>query len=457
MLITFLTWGLLAGAFAQDRPNVVILFTDDAGYADFSFQGSDSHHTPRIDSIAENGVRFTQGYVSASVCSPSRAGLLTGRYQQRFGHESNLPGAPDEAVPNALRGLPLSEKTIADYLKEEGYATGLIGKWHLGMEDHFHPTQRGFDEFFGMRKGSSPYLQGKDRPIECNYKEVSEEELPYLTDAFGDEAAEFIHRHHAQPFFLFLSFNAPHTPLHAREDYLEEAKEEFKTKKRAINAAMTRSLDENVGKVLDALDSHDLTENTLVFFLNDNGGAMPYNASSNKPLRGAKGTCLEGGIRVPFVFQWPKEIYPGSVEERPVMSLDILPTVMRSVGAPLPDEASIDGVDLIPFLTGGWAYQVMLPHEYMYWRLNWAAAIRAGDWKYVRTPSDEEWLFDLKGDPGETVDLASTHPKVFADLKSKLAVWEASLAQPIWVTADRWREHSLQRYQPGFAQKSSFD
>jgi len=428
------------------RPNVVIFFADDAGYADFSFQGSKTHLTPHIDSIAANGIRFSNGYVSASVCSPSRAGLLTGRYQQRFGHESNLPGAKDKTVPDSLRGLPVNEITIADLLKKEGYTTGIIGKWHLGMEPQFHPTRRGFDEFFGMLGGSSPYHPGKAKNIQCTYKEVDPIGLPYLTDAFGDEAADFVTRHKQNPFFLYLSFNAPHGPLHARPDYLAAAKTSFETESRAINAAMTRSLDENVGKVLARLKEEGLLENTLILFLNDNGGAMPYNASLNSPLRGTKGTCLEGGIRVPFSFQWPAKLPKGKTESRPVISLDLLPTIMSAVGGTLPTDRVFDGVNLIPFLTNGWAYQVMLPHETLYWKLNWAAAIRKGDWKLVRTPDDQHWLFNLAKDPSENENQFKAKPKIAEELLADLKTWEAQLMTPIWTTSQKWKKHSLQRY-----------
>ena len=430
----------------ETRPNVVIVFTDDAGYADFSFQGSKTHLTPRIDSIAANGTRFTNGYVSASVCSPSRAGLLTGRYQQRFGHESNLPGAKDKAVPDSIRGLPVTEITIADLLKKEGYATGIVGKWHLGMETPFHPTRRGFDEFFGMLGGSSSYHPGEAKKIQCNFKEVDPITLPYLTDAFGDEGADFVNRHKGEPFFLYLSFNAPHGPLHARPDYVAEAKVAFETESRAINAAMTRSLDDNVGKVLDALEIAGLTRNTLIFFLNDNGGAMPYNASLNSPLRGTKGTCLEGGIRVPFSFQWPAKLRRGKTETRPVISLDLLPTIMSAVGAELPADRIFDGVNLIPFLTNGWAYGVMLPHETLYWKLNWAAAIRKRDWKLIRTPDNQHWLFNLATDPGEDKNKFEAKPKIAEELLADLKAWESQLMTPIWTTSPQWKKHSLQRY-----------
>ncbi len=427
-------------------PNIVLFFADDAGYADFGFQGSTTHATPHVDSIAANGIRFTQGYVSASVCSPSRAGMLTGRYQQRFGHESNLPGMADEAVSEELRGLPLSETTLADLLQRHGYTTGLVGKWHLGLAPRFHPTQRGFDEFFGMLEGSSAYAPGKAKRIQSSRGEVDPLDLPYLTDAFGDEAVAFVDRHHDESFFLYLSFNAPHTPMQARPEDLAAMRDSYETEVRAANAAMTKSLDDNVGKVLAALDRHGLTENTLVIFLNDNGGAMPYNASLNAPLRGTKGTCLEGGIRVPFCMQWPAKFYQGGVEERPIVSLDLFPTVLAAAGIPIPENLNLDGVNLLPFLVGGWAYQVMLPHETLFWKLNWGAAVRHEDWKLVRTPQGEEWLFNLAEDPGERHDRSDQYPERVQALQTLLQSWENELPTPIWQTAPRWKVHSSTRY-----------
>lgn len=432
-------------ALAQDPPNIVLLFADDAGYADFGFQGSEKHATPHIDSIATGGMRFTNAYVSASVCSPSRAGLLTGRYQQRFGHEYNLPGMPDEKVTADMRGLPVGERTMADELKERGYATGMIGKWHLGSRPQFHPKQRGFDEFFGMLGGSSNYKPGKAKSIVSNYREVETKGLPYLTDAFGDEAASFIERHKAEPFFLYLSFNAPHTPLHARPDYLDEARKQFETEERAINAAMTRSLDENVGKVLAKLEALGLAENTLVVFTNDNGGAMPYNASLNAPLRGTKGTCLEGGNRVPCAMRWPAVLPAGTVYAEAIISLDLLPTFVAATGRWVEDEgqAPLDGVNLLPYLSGKTEGR---PHEALFWKLNWGAAVRVDNWKLVRTPAGEHWLFDLGADIGESKDLAKEQPDKLRSLRERLETWESELSVPIWVSAPMWRKHSLARY-----------
>lgn len=427
-------------------PNLIILFSDDAGYADFGFHGSELIQTPSLDRLAQSGVQFTSGYVTASVCSPSRAGMMTGRYQQRFGHELNLPGTPDPAVPDSARGLPLSERTIADWLSDAGYATGLVGKWHLGLEDHFHPTRRGFDEFFGMRKGSGPYYPGSNRTIENGMAPVHPDSLGYLTDEFGGQAVRFIERNRDEPFFLFVSFTTPHTPMHAREDLLPDELPRFQTEVRARYSAMMRSLDDNVDQILTALDVNGLRENTLVFFANDNGGAMPFNGSLNAPLRGAKGTALEGGNRVPFVLSWPGTIPGGRTYNNPVITLDILPTFLAAAGVDLPKDRAFDGENLLPFVTGE---NTAAPHDTLFWKMQWGAAVRAGNWKLVRTPNGEHWLFDLEKDIAEAHDLAIEHPEQVIALRRSLEAWESTHPAPIWLINDAWHARTLERYDQG--------
>ncbi|TRX60350.1 sulfatase [Carboxylicivirga sp. M1479] len=425
------------------RPNVIILFSDDAGYADFSMNGNQLIKTPHIDAIAQHGVTFTNGYVSGPVCSPSRAGLLTGRYQQRFGHECNLSMNPYNKVDEELLGLPVEEKTIATLMKQNGYRTGLIGKWHLGEKDQFHPCNRGFDEFFGMLGGGAPYHAGQAKKMMRNFEAADYKQLPYLTDAFGDEACRFIESSREQPFFLYLSFNAPHTPMHARPDYLEEARVNFKTEQRAINAAMTRSLDDNVGKVMAKLKELGIEKNTLVFFTNDNGGAMPYNASNNDPFSGTKGTFLEGGIHVPFIAQWPGVIPAGTRYEQPVITLDIFPTAVELAGGELPADRTIDGVNLMPFITG---QTKEVPHEALFWRLMHHGAIRKGDWKLIWFDDKAPRLHNLKEDVAEQVDLSEQEPELVKELLADFLNWEKKLVAPIWIQAPQWKKHSRDRY-----------
>ncbi len=427
------------------KPNIIVIFADDAGYADFSLNGNTLISTPNIDGIAAKGVKFTNAYVSGPVCSPSRAGLLTGRYQQRFGHEYNIGGNFDNNDPDSI-GLAVSEKTIADYLKTAGYKTSLIGKWHLGERPQFHPNQRGFEEFFGMLKGSSAYHIGKAKNIERNGVPIEPMDLPYLTDAFGDEAVDFIQRNQENPFFLFLSFNAPHTPMHARADYLEEARNNFETEQRAINAAMTRSLDENVGKVMNQLRALGLEENTLVIFTNDNGGAMPYNASNNDPFSGTKGTFLEGGIHVPFVAQWPGKITEGSEYTKPIITLDILPTALAA--AKVDDVKNLDGENLLPYLAGSNA----TPHQELFWRLGHHGAVRRGDWKLIWFDDAPPRLHDLSKDISEKVDVSAQNPELVKDLLNSFHQWEEGLIKPLWRTDPIWKAHSRDRYNQTFVE-----
>lgn len=443
LLLVLLSGCLEAGDNGSPPPNLIILFSDDAGYADFGFHGSEAIRTPQLDRLAASGVRFTNGYVTASVCSPSRAGMLTGRYQQRFGHELNLPGKNDPAVPDSARGLPLSERTIADWLSDAGYATGLVGKWHLGLEDHFHPTRRGFDEFFGMRKGSGPFWQGRNRDIERGMDPVHPDSLDYLTDEFGTQAVDFIARHQDEPFFLFVSFTTPHTPMQPRPDLLPEELERFQTEVRAQYAAMMRSLDDNVGRIVEALEAQGLRENTLIFFANDNGGAMPFNGSLNAPLRGAKGTALEGGNRVPFLMSWPGTIPEGGIRNEPVITLDVLPTFLAAAGVDLPTDRTFDGADLLPLLTGA---TEAAPHDTLFWKMQWGAAVRAGDWKMVRTPAGEHWLFNLADDISESNDLAASQPGRLAAMRRSLEAWESTHPAPIWLIDDAWHARTLERY-----------
>ena len=422
------------------KPNIVILVADDLGFADVGFQGCRDIPTPHIDTLARNGVRCSNGYVSGPYCSPTRAGLLTGRYQQRFGHEFN-PGRGEG------EGLPLKETTIADRLKAAGYATGLVGKWHLGEGPEFHPQKRGFDEFFGFLAGAHPYLPGEGAPIYRGSQVVAEES--YLTDAFAREAVSFIDRHEDDLFFLYLAFNAVHTPMQATDDRLAR----FATipeGSRRTYAAMLVAMDEAVGKVLAKLRTSGLDEDTLIFFISDNGGpTLPgttVNGSRNTPLRGSKRTTLEGGVHVPFVVQWRGKLPEGTVYERPMIQLDILPTALAAAGVEAQPEWHLDGVNLLPFLMGDASDS---PHERLYWRLGEQAAIRQGDWKLVRYDSavDAEGeasrklsgksvtpfhLYNLARDIGESHDLADEQPEKAEELRKAWQEWDAQLVSPLW-------------------------
>jgi arylsulfatase A-like enzyme len=411
----------------KKRPNIIVIITDDMGYADIGCHGCKDIATPNIDSIAKNGVRFTDGHVSCPVCSPTRAGLATGRYQQRFGHEFNT-GPPPGGLQDHV-GLPLTEVTIANVLKSAGYVTGAVGKWHLGMAPHFHPFKRGYDEFFGFLHGGHSYTDpglGTFNPILRGTDPVDEKE--YLTDAFSREAVAFIERHHDEPFFLYLAYNAVHTPLQAPPRYQDSFKE-ISDPKRRVYAGMLTAMDEGIGKVLAKLRERGIEKDTLLIFINDNGGPTA-NGSSNGPLRATKGTMYEGGIRVPFMIQWPSRLKAGQVYEQPVIALDILPTAAGAAGAELPKDRKIDGVNLLPYLMGK---KKAPPHDMLFWRAGENHAVRKGNWKLV-TMAGETGLYDLASDIGESRDLSTERSEVLKELQKAFNKWNSQMAEPLWRT-----------------------
>ncbi len=419
------------------RPNILILLSDDQGYADLGVQGSKDIPTPNIDSLAHQGVRCTEGYVSSPMCSPSRAGLITGRSQSRFGHEINWePEWP--ADPNDPRGLPLTEKTLADHLKAAGYHTGVVGKWHLGEAPPFHPNRRGFDEFFGFIGGGHNYFCGayRDTPPQNYYNSPLERNgVPqpitpgYLTTVLGDEAASFIHRNKDKPWMLYTAFNAPHTPIQATPDLLERVKH-IADESRRTYAAMVVGMDDAVGTILKHLREDGLEERTLIFFLSDNGGTTEDNTSSNIPLRGRKGQMWEGGIRVPFLTQWKGVLPAGKTYDRPVSSLDILPTVLAAAGTPGLGGQPLDGVDLVPYLTGKKSGD---PHEMLFWRMTEREirAVRDGSHKLVKQ-GQKTSLFNLATDVRESKDLDGKLPEVRDRLQKAYDDWAATLPNALW-------------------------
>jgi len=459
---------------AADQPNVIVLFADDLGYGELSCQGNPEIPTPHIDSIANNGVRFTSGYVAGPNCSPSRAGLLTGRIPTRFGYEFNPTGALNEE-PGF--GLPPGEITIAEALHNGGYTTGLIGKWHQGGTAKYHPFRHGFDEFFGFtheghyfvpppydgvttllrRKTLPGGIQGEqaekhwigkkgllyhtwpsdepdydaNNPIVRGGQPV--EETAYLTDALTREAVDFIYRHDDKPFFLFLAYNAVHSPLQGADAYMEKFAH-IEDIHRRIFAAMLANMDDSVGSVMEQLRKSGLEENTIVFFLSDNGGPTKELTSSNLPLRGSKGQMYEGAIRVPFMMQWKGEIPSGQVYDRPVSSFDIFATAAaNSAGVTAPEQ--VEGVDLIPYLTGK---NDGTPHETLFWRQGGKTALRHGDWKLVRmgkrlVAGKANWeLYDLSKDISEENNLAAAEPERLAEL---VEIWEkqnSEMSEPLF-------------------------
>jgi len=452
--------GLVRGssAVASDKPNILVIVGDDMGYADVGVHGCQDIPTPHLDALAASGVRCTSGYVSCPYCSPTRAGLLTGRYQTRFGHEFN-PGGEQPVGPQAAakrknpnprsdeeaqgrndrNGLPLSEATLADRLKAAGYATVLVGKWHLGSAPQFHPPQRGFEEFFGFLGGAHGYFPSA-RPLMLR-GEKPVEEKEYLTDAFGREAVDFIDRHADEPFFLYLAFNAVHTPMDATDTRLDKFKS-IKDERRRTYAAMMSAMDDNIGKVLAKLQEKKLDGNSLVFFISDNGGptmkGTTINGSRNDPLRGSKRTTLEGGIRVPFFVRWPGHVPAGKVVDEPVIQLDILPTALAAAGVGAPADTKLDGVDLLPYFNGK---ESSVPHDTLYWRMGPQMAIRRGDWKLVRYDPvadgmkgrvTDAKLYNLKDDIGEAHDLIRAEPQKAKELQAAWDEWNEFNVAPLW-------------------------
>ena len=417
------------------KPNIIVIVTDDAGYADFGCYGNEIVKTPNIDRLSANGIRFTNGYVSASVCGPSRAGLMTGRYQQRFGYEvNNVPKAMDKSVglQGEEMGLPLTQMTMADYMKMAGYKSIAVGKWHLGIADRYHPLQRGFDEFYGFLGGSRHYFEDvrdyarKDNAVRHNY--IKQSDFGYTTDGFTNAAIDFIDRYKKENFFVYLAFNAIHTPLQAKEQDMEDYAD-MKDKRKQTFAGMIKSLDENIGKLMTYLDKEKLRENTLIFFINDNGGPSYVTPADNGALSGCKGTNYEGGIRVPFMISWPGVLPENSTYDSPVISFDILATMLGVTGVNQRESTPLDGVNLVPYLSGKINER---PHKTLFWRENITAAVRDGDWKLIRFPDKPAQLYNLADDISEMNDLAAQKPEKVNMLYKKLWSWEQQLTRPLW-------------------------
>jgi len=426
-------------AASAKKPNIVLILADDLGYADVGVHGCQDIPTPHIDALARSGIRFSSGYVTAPLCSPTRAALMAGRHQSRFGHEFN-PRAITESDPEGF-GLDLRETTVARRLKNAGYVTGLLGKWHLGEGEKFHPLSRGFDEFFGFTGGAHSYLTADDKqygPIVRGHQPA--EMKGYLTDVLADEAADFMQRHRGQPFFLYLAFNAPHRPMDAPEEAMAKFSAVQDAERRTY-AAMTWKMDQAIGRVTQKLRDLNLTNDTLVFFFSDNGGPLvrgaAKNGSQNTPLRGGKSQLLEGGIRVPFMVAWPGVLPADKVDDRPVIQLDILPTALAAAGVQLDRSWKLDGVNLLPFLTG---QSASLPHEFLFWRHGGQWAVRQGPWKLVRwlargdqdaqnTMSDPE-LYNVVDDIGERQNHFATQPAKARELQAAWDDWNKNNITP---------------------------
>ncbi|HAZ66548.1 MAG TPA: sulfatase [Opitutae bacterium] len=409
---------------AATQPNILFIVADDLGIGDTGFSGGKDFPTPFIDRIAKEGAIFTSAYLTSPVCSPSRAGMLSGRYQQRFGHEMN----PSEGAVEQ-EGLPLSEKLLPARLLAAGYHTGIVGKWHLGTEEAYRPLKRGFAEqplgflggsrsYTGNGKGIGKGLLTDDKPVELN---------GYLTDAFGDAAVGFINRNKGKPWFLYAAFNAAHGPLQPNETVMARVSESLKGDRRKF-AGLMLSLDDNVGKMLAALKASGQDENTLIVFISDNGGQTLVGAS-NLNLRGHKGMPWEGGIRTPMAVRWPSKINAGTTCTSPTITLDISATFMQIATGAVPKD--FDGRSFLGAITNA---EKLDDNRPIHWRFGAQWATRVGDWKIVRAKAGKEAeLYNLAQDPTEKTNLAPTQAEKLKEVQAIHAAWDKTLIAPLWV------------------------
>ncbi|MBR9912735.1 MAG: sulfatase-like hydrolase/transferase [Gammaproteobacteria bacterium] len=447
-------------AMAADRPNILFILADDLGYADVGFNGAKDIVTPNLDQLARQGTTFTRAYAAHPFCGPSRAGLLTGRYPHHYGAPFNLP-------ERSGLGIPLQEVFIAQVLKDSGYLTGALGKWHLGEAPQFHPNRRGFDEFYGFLGGGHEYFPASyaqtnkgslgeeftyipeyQLPIQHNGKAVVETE--YMTDALSREAVAFVKKAAAvkQPFFLYLAYNAPHTPLQAKAEDMAMFPD-IKDSKRKTYAGMVYAVDRGVGRIVDALQQSGQLDNTLIVFTSDNGGKLTA-GGNNHPLREGKGSIYEGGSRVPMLFHWPQKLPGNRRFEHPVLALDFYPSFAALAGARIPQGKVLDGKDILPYLSANKNPRANEPYYVLRHRHGFSdAAVHKDQWKAVKVSATRWKLFDIENDISESHDLSSENAALLADLVRRMEMWSWSNTQPLWFSATaegaHWRLQGMPR------------
>ncbi|PSU33856.1 sulfatase-like hydrolase/transferase [Photobacterium lutimaris] len=424
------------------QPNILLIYVDDIGFADMGFQNiSQDVITPNMDKIAADGAVFSSGYVTGSVCGPSRAGLVTGRYQQRYGYVDNI--GPFILEKDIEQGLDLSAKTFGNFFQDAGYTTGFIGKSHDGEDQKYWPHNRGFDYYFGFNNGAADYFvtgrnleNAKKHAYSSIYRndELVEDFDGYLTDVFADEAVNFIERHKEEPFFLYVPFNASHGPMQAKqEDLAKFSHVEDELRRKFL--AMTYNMDMNIGKMIDKLEQHGLAEDTMIVFMSDNGGDPRDNGSFNTPLRGTKRELWDGGIRVPFSITWKGKIPAGQVIDEPTIALDITPTMLAVAQIELSKDqhVQLEGINLLPRLMGE---QEQLDDRFLYWLTPQQAAIRDKEWKLImpnlNNGSDEMELYYIKQDISELTDVADQYPEQVVRLRKAYDEWNESNLPSQW-------------------------
>jgi len=479
------------------KPNIIIIMADDLGKTDISLYGNPPIQTPNIDAIGLKGMTFTEAYITSPICAPSRAGMLTGRYQQRFGFEyqphdrypknriemfvyKNFIATGDWLVANQVEfprfedvvknGMPPSEIMLSEILQKAGYKTGIAGKWHLGSGEHAIPINRGFDYQYGFYEAyslymadtsdenivnqrhkdfSDPFIWGKGRTGNCAIRRNDEviDEKFYLTDRIAEEANQFIDRNKQEPFFLYVPFLAPHTPFQATKAYYDKLEHIEDRNKRVYNA-MIWQLDDAVGSIISHLEESGLMENTIVFFLSDNGGATYTGATDNAPLKGGKFTNFEGGLNIPFMVRWDGHVTEGSRYDRSVISMDVFSTALELAGIPYTRERKLDGASLLPVFTDSVQEPI---HNILCWRSGYNRAIRSGDWKLITDGlSGNHALHNVKEDKEERNKLYDSKPEIVKQLQSEHAQWESEMVSPAWprVMDYRWWDGDKPYYFP---------
>ena len=453
----------------ETRPNIILILCDDLGYSDVGFNGSTDIVTPELDKLAKGGTKFSSAYVTHPFCGPSRAGLMTGKYPHTFGSQFNLPMNSGELLNT---GIPLDETFISKVLQDAGYYTGIVGKWHLGAVPEFHPLKRGFDDFYGFLGGGHQYFPKKYqplydkqvqasatiindylKPLEHNNKEVKETE--YITDALSREAVRFVNdaSKNSAPFFLYLAYNAPHSPLQAKEEDMKLF-EKIKDKRRRTYAGMVYAVDRGVGELVESLKATNQYENTLIVFLSDNGGSLRQ-AASNNPLKGEKGDTSEGGYRVPMFFHYPKVVPSGKVFDHPVSAIDFYPTFAHLGEAKIPKGKQLHGKDIWNhFLAGTNAHKEDMIYALRHRSGYSDVGARVDDWKVLKTGQDKWKLFNIKNDIREEHDLSSQHPERLNEMVSRVKKWSKEHTQPRWFDPanlkEVWKEKEMSKFKETF-------